>query len=238
MTMPEIKGFIDLSLVDWDGRVSSVIFLPTCNLRCPFCYNTKLVLSPEKMPSIPFHEIQSYLEERKGWIDGVVITGGEPTLHSQLPNLCREIKKLGLPIKLDTNGTNPQVLQKLVEHHLIDYVAMDMKAPLTPRKYAKAAGIHVENLILKVKETVDFLLKGKLDYEFRTTVVPKIHERKDIEQICLAIKDCRKYVIQNFRGGLETINPEYTQAKPFSRQTLEDMFLAARKIIPNTILRE
>lgn len=238
MGLPEIKGFVDLSLVDWDGKVSSVIFLPTCNLRCPFCYNTKLVLKPEKMPTIPFNEIQSYLEKRKSWIDGVVITGGEPTLHSQLPKLCQEIKKLGLPIKLDTNGTNPEVLQTLVEQHLIDYVAMDVKAPFMARKYAKAVGVQEEKLILKVKETVEFLLRGKLDYEFRTTVVPKIHEIKDIEQICLAIKDCRKYVIQNFRGGLETINPEFTHVKPFSQQTLEDIFLTARKIIPNTMLRE
>jgi pyruvate formate lyase activating enzyme len=238
MKMPEIKGFIDVSLVDWDGKVSSVIFLPTCNLRCPFCYNTKLVLNPEKMPTVPFEEIQSYLEKRKGWIDGVVITGGEPTIHSQLSNLCQKVKELGLPIKLDTNGTNPQVLQRLAEQHLIDYVAMDIKAPLTPRKYAKAVGVQAEKLIGKVKETVNFLLEGKLDYEFRTTVVPKLHEKVDIEQICLAIKDCRKFVIQNFKGDLETINPEFMHVKPFSQQALEDMFLTAKKIIPNTLLRE
>jgi pyruvate formate lyase activating enzyme len=125
----EIKGFIDVSLSDWDGRVSSVIFLPGCNFRCPFCYNTKLVLQPEAMPTITILQVEDYLEGNRKWIDGVVVTGGEPTLHKDLPDLCEKLKKMRLHVKVDTNGTSPEVIRKLVDKKLVDYVALDVKAP-------------------------------------------------------------------------------------------------------------
>ena len=176
----EIKGFVDISLVDWDEKVSSTIFLANCNMRCPFCYNTALVVYPEKLRTIPFEEIEEYLERNREWIDGVVITGGEPTIHSDLPNLCEKIKNLGFLVKIDTNGTNPALIQELIIRKLVDYVAMDVKAPFEQDKYHAALGVNTPNLLNKILETINILQDSQIDYEFRTTVVPTIHKEKDI----------------------------------------------------------
>ena len=160
MKLPEVKGFIDLSLVDWDGKVTAVIFLPHCNLRCPFCYNATLVLDPEEMRTIPFAEIRLYLMHNRNWLDGVVITGGEPTIHNGLPLLCNQIKELGLKVKLDTNGTNYDMLQKLIAKKHVDYVALDIKAPLIPERYFNAAGVNARKLIIEVEKAIGILLKG------------------------------------------------------------------------------
>jgi pyruvate formate lyase activating enzyme len=233
----EIKGFIGVSLVDWDGRVSSVIFLPGCNMRCPFCYNTELVLYPEKMPTIPFDKIKNYFNKHEGWIDGVVITGGEPTIQEDLPILCEKIKKSGLAVKLDTNGTNPRVIRKLIDNELVNYVAMDVKAPLTEDAYSKASGVNTTALLKSIEETVGTLLEGRIDYEFRTTLVPTLHETGDIERICAKIKGCRKYALQSFKTDVETMDPNFQNLKPFSRTEIESLFKTAKSLIPNTVLR-
>ncbi len=231
-----IKGFVDVSLVDWDGKVSSVVFLPNCNLRCPFCQNAKLVLHPEELPTISFEEITERLAKIKKWIDGVVITGGEPTLHLDLPLFCRKLKDLGFKVKLDTNGTNSGVLQKLIEEELIDYVALDVKAPLNEQKYSEATGVKTEKLLKEIINSINLLQNGKVDYEFRTTVVPSIHTKESIEEICKALKGCKKYVIQNFRPG-ETIDPRFSKVKPFSRAELDDYVKIASKYISKVVLR-
>ena len=236
----EVKGFIGISLVDWDGKNSSVTFLPNCNFRCPFCYNTKLVLHPEQLPTVPLERILKYLQKNTRWIDGVVITGGEPTLHEDLPVFCREIKKLGYLVKLDTNGTNPIMIRSLISENLVDYVAMDVKAPFTEQKYAKATGVSVATmaaLLPKIEESVQILLEGKVDYEFRTTLVPTIHKTVDIEAICQEIRNCRKYALQNFRANVETINPNFEKLPAFLNEEVNDFFQTARKLVPNTILR-
>jgi len=233
----EIKGFIDISLVDWDGKVSSVIFLLGCNMRCPFCYNTTLVLRPQKMPTVSFEEIEDYLKRNRSWIDGVVITGGEPTIHQDLPNLCEKLKKLGFKVKVDTNGTHPSMIRELIHKRLVDYVAMDLKAPLNQEKYSKVCGTNTKNLLEKIEETIDILLGGDVEYEFRTTVVPTLHEKKDVEEICYRIGGCRKYVIQNFKSGVETISPKFKNLKPSSERKMKTFLKTAKKFIPNTILR-
>jgi len=233
----EIKGFIDISLIDWDQKITSVIFLPNCNLRCPYCYNASLVLHPEKLPTIPFHQIEAYLQKNKNWTDGVVITGGEPTTHKDLPNLCQKLKKLNLLVKVDTNGTNPKSIKQLLKKELVDYIAMDIKAPLTKQKYLNASGIQTEQLINKIKETKDILIKSTIAYEFRTTIVPTIHQPKDIQQICQQIKDCKKYVIQNFKTNVETIDPNFKNLKPFTEKETKKFLQAAKQTIPNTIMR-
>jgi len=236
----EVKGFIGISLVDWDGKNSSVTFLPNCNFRCPFCYNTKLVLHSEQLPTVPLERIRKYLQKNTRWIDGVVITGGEPTLHEDLPMLCREIKKLGYLIKLDTNGTDPTMIRSLANDGLIDYVAMDVKAPLNEEKYARATGVSVATmaaLLPKIEESVQILLGGKVDYEFRTTLVPTIHKTVDIETICHKIINCRKYALQSFRANVETINPSFEKLPAFLNEEVNDFFQIAKKRIPNTILR-
>jgi pyruvate formate lyase activating enzyme len=237
MKLPEVKGFIDLSLVDWSGKVTAVIFLPHCNLRCPFCYNATLVLDPEEMRTIPFAEIRLYLMHNKNWLDGVVITGGEPTIHNGLPLLCNQIKKLGLKVKLDTNGTNYDMLQKLIAKKHVDYVALDIKAPLIPERYFNAAGVNARKLIIEVEKAIGILLKGSVDYEFRTTLVPTIHSDKDITLICNRISDCKKYVLQNFKNDVKTLSPRLENVGSFSDSDMKAFLELARKIAINTFLR-
>ena len=235
----EIKGFFDLSLVDWDGKLSCVIFLPSCNFRCPFCHNTNLVLHPERGETIPFGRIEDYLKNRRDWIDGVCITGGEPTLHGDLPDLCSKLKEMGFLVKVDTNGTNPTMVKELMDKGLIDYIALDIKAPLTVEKYSKATGIKADKLLGKVKKTAKILLKSKMDYEFRTTVVPTLHEKEDIKEICDAIEGCNKYVLQKFDVSLgkTTIDPDFTKLKPFTDEEMKTFLTITQKLHPNTKLR-
>ena len=234
----DIKGFIDVSFVDWDGKLTSVIFLPNCNFRCPFCHNVNLVLNPEKLETIPIKRLDDLLEQQKDWIDGICITGGEPTLHKDLPDLCSLLKKKGFQIKLDTNGTNPSLLKEFITRNLIDYVAMDIKAPLTDMKYSKATGVNTEKKLKKVKESIELLMKSNIDHEFRTTVVPMLHDEEDIKQICHSLKGCQKYFLQKFDVGIgkTTINPDLI-SKSFSEKEMQNFLVLAQQIIPNTKLR-
>lgn len=235
----EIKGVINLSLADWDGNVCSVFFLPNCNFRCPFCHNSALVLHPEREETIPFERVENRLKEQRGWIDGVCITGGEPTLHSDLPDLCSKLKEMGFLVKVDTNGTNPLMIRELIDEGLVDYIAVDIKAPLTVEKYSKATGVNAENLLGKVKETVRTLLISKVDYEFRTTLVPTLHKTDDIEEICREIKGCKKYVLQKFDNSLgkKTLDPEFSQLKPFTYEEMRTYLKTAQNILPIVKLR-
>jgi pyruvate formate lyase activating enzyme len=235
----EIKGFLDVSFVDWDGKISAVIFLPNCNFRCPFCHNFNLVSNPEKAETIPFEQVKSQLERNKDWVDGVCITGGEPTLHGELPELCSRIKKMGFQVKVDTNGTNPTLLKELLKKGLVDYVAMDIKAPLTVQKYSEACGVNVEKLLDNVKESIEALMESNIDYEFRTTVVPTLHDLDGIKQICSSLVGCRKYVLQKFDVSLgkETLNPEFMKLKPFTDEEMQKFLAVAQKLIPAAKLR-
>jgi len=233
----EIKGFVGVSLSDWDGKVSSVLFTPNCNLRCPFCYNKSLVLEPEKMPTIPHEHIENYLEANRKWIDGIVVTGGEPTLHADLASLCEEIKKKSVGIKEYTNGTNPEMISRLIEKELVNYVALDVKAHLTNEKYSQACGTTADIVFEKIRETIQTLLADDVDYEFRTTLVPTLHHTKDVKAICRAIKGCRKYALQNFKSEVDTIDPRFQNFRPFSIRQMETFLQAAKGIVPNTIRR-
>ena len=234
----DVKGFVDISFVDWDGKVSSVLFLPNCNFRCPFCHNVNLVLNPETIETIPFEYLDSQLDSQKGWIDGVCITGGEPTLHSDLPDLISKIKQMGFLVKLDTNGTNPNLLKELLDKNLLDYVAMDVKAPLTVEKYSKAIGVNAEKLLEKVKESISLLMNSGIDYEFRTTVVPTLHDSDDIKQICHSLKGCKKYVLQKFdvNIGQTVLDPTFT-TKTITNDEMETFLEVAKGIIPNIKVR-
>ncbi len=233
----EIKGVIDLSLVDWDGKVSSVFFLPSCNFRCPFCYNSALVLHPEKEETTPFERVENYLKKHRAWIDGVCITGGEPTLQGDLPDLCSRLRKMDFLVKIDTNGTNPNMIEELIQKELVDYIAMDIKAPLTEEKYSKATGVNAGHLLKKVKRTVVILLRSEIDYEFRTTVVPTLHEKEDVQEICRAIMGCRRYVLQRFRAEKATIDPAFSNLKPFTDKEMDTFLSMAQKFIPKAKLR-
>lgn len=237
MKLPEIKGFIDVSLVDWDGKVTGVIFLPRCNFRCPFCHNSNMVLKPDQMPTIPFKKIKQYLIKKRGWLDGVVITGGEPTIHGELYDLCGQIKELNLKVKLDTNGTNPRMVKELTTRGLVDYIAMDIKAPLNVEEYSKATGTPMDELLSEVNRTVKFLLSDRVDYEFRTTLVPTIHDEEDLRQIQLSLQGCQKYALQNFKGNVETINPKFKGVRSFSQLEMQSFQKLLQAGLPNVIIR-
>ena len=166
-----------MTLLDFPGRVACTVFLGGCNFRCPFCHNSELLDGTEEQV-MDDKELLAFLAKRKGILDGVCITGGEPTLKKELPQLLREIKALGYPVKLDTNGYRPEVLKALVEEGLVDYVAMDIKN--SPDEYGKTVGLSKMD-IFRIEESIRFLAKGTVDYEFRTTVVSQLHTKKSIE---------------------------------------------------------
>ncbi|MEM3445744.1 MAG: anaerobic ribonucleoside-triphosphate reductase activating protein [Thermoplasmata archaeon] len=192
----KIKGFLKTSFLDWDGKVSAVVFLPGCNFRCGFCHNWLLVEGSEKIPDVPVDYVLSFLKENSDFVDGVCITGGEPCLHHQdVLDFARKVKELGLGVKIDTNGSMPEVLQGLVKAGVVDYVAMDVKAPLEQEKYNAVCGVSVD--MEKIRESIQ-ILREFGNYEFRTTYIPELHSEEDLRAILLALNKPKKYVLQRF----------------------------------------
>lgn len=196
-------GIQKVSLVDYVGKVSCTLFVEGCNFRCPFCHNSELVIYAKNVNYIPFSEILDYLNKRKGMLDAVVISGGEPTLMSDLKEKLIEIKKLGYKIKLDTNGSNPDVLKDLVSLGLVDYVAMDIKNSISA--YNKTIGL--ENYdFTPIRESINFLLSGQVDYEFRTTLVREFHDEGEIKAIAKMIQNAKRYYLQLFKNNEHCID--------------------------------
>ena len=190
-----IHGLQKMTLVDYPGKVAAILFTGACDFRCPFCQNASLVLDPSSEPEIPEEEIFDYLKKRKGMLEGVVVTGGEPTVHSDLLEYMGRIKALGYSVKLDTNGYRPDVLKKAVNGGYADYVAMDIKNSLG--KYAETAG--VKNLFTPlIEESISFLKEGHVPYEFRTTVVHELHSDEDFEKIGKMCEGCDRFYLQTF----------------------------------------
>lgn len=200
----QIHGFNKLTLLDYPGHLAATLFLGSCNMRCPFCHNASLVLAPDAQPTIPAQEVLATLAKRKQLLEGVCISGGEPTLHPGLPDFIRSIKELGYLVKLDTNGTNPSMLKELVQEQLLDYIAMDIKN--SREKYALTCGISGFSLA-PVEESVSFLLLSKLDYEFRTTVVKELHSNEDMLAIGEWIRGAKAYYLQSFVDSDDIIAP-------------------------------
>ena len=205
--MVKIHGFNKLTLLDYPGRLACTIFLGHCNFRCPFCHNAGLVLAPEKEPVIPLEEVLGTLKKRKGILDGVCITGGEPTMSAHLPEFIERIKELGYSVKLDTNGSNPKMLKSLVERKMLDYVAMDIKN--SPQKYSMTTGMTQLNLDA-IHESVEFLKTGVVDYEFRTTVVKELHQKEDIRMIGKWLSGSGRYFLQAYKESEHVIHPGFT----------------------------
>jgi len=198
----EIKGLQKMCLSDYPGKTSAVVFLGSCNFRCPYCFNPDLVLRPENIATIPQDEFFSFLESRKGWLDAVVVGGGEPTIHKSLPDFLRKTKSLGFLTALQTNGSNPEMLEQLIDKKLLDYIAMDLKAPL--EKYSKAAGVKAD--IEKIKESISLIISSGIDHEFRSTLLPALHSKEDIVSMAKLIKGARVYYLQQFKPE-KTLNP-------------------------------
>jgi pyruvate formate lyase activating enzyme len=192
-----IKGFLETTFVDWPGRVASVIFLGGCNFRCPFCHNHGLVTHPEEYPDIPWPSIRNWLIHNKNFIDGVVVTGGEPTLSPGLPELLRKIQALGYEVKLDTNGGRPEVLEALIREGVVRHVAMDVKAPLDDVSYARAAGR--PGFAPRVQKSLDVLESSGLGYTLRTTVVPGLHDEKALNRMAGQLAGAPCWNLQKFQ---------------------------------------
>lgn len=226
----KIHGLQKMTLLDFPGRVACTVFLGGCDMHCPFCHNAELIDGSAEA-IMDETELLAFLEKRKGLLDGVAFTGGEPTLRKDLPDLFRRIKAMGYPIKLDTNGLHPDRLKALLDEGLVDYVAMDIKN--CPEKYAVTAGLETVDLD-KIQQSIDLLKNGTVDYEFRTTVVDELHEAEDFEKIGAWIAGARAYYLQAFTDR-DTVVFENLHAP--SRECMEAYAHTVRKFVPNTALR-
>jgi len=216
--MIEIGGLQKLTLIDYPGRLAATVFLCGCNFRCSWCYSRELVLPEEieKQPKISEKEFFDFLKERQGLLEGVCLTGGEPTIHKDLPEFIKKIKELSFLVKLDTNGSNPQMLKRLIGDNLLDYVAMDVKLP--KEKYQEVLGVDVKN----IEESIKILKNAKIDFEFRTTVVPTILDKEDIIKIAQWLSPAKNYYLQNFRPE-KTIDPKFEKVKPYPEEYLREI---------------
>jgi pyruvate formate lyase activating enzyme len=197
-----IGGLEKSTLIDYPGKVACILYTIGCNFRCPYCHNPELV--DETASEIPLSTIWNFLEDRKGLLDGVVITGGEPTIHEDLPDVIKKIKEMGFQVKLDSNGTRPAMLKRLIKEKLVDYIAMDIKAPLEVYTYTVGRPVLPETL----RQSIEIIKNSGMDYEFRTTVVKKLLSFEDIEQIGKEIRGAKTYYLQKFSGG-KILNPQF-----------------------------
>ena len=227
----KIYGINKTTLLDYPGHVPATIFTGGCNMRCPFCHNSGLVLVPEQQPEISEDEALTFLRKRKGILEGVCITGGEPTLQTDLESFIRRIRELGYLIKLDTNGYRPKVLGHLLDRGLLDYVAMDIKA--SRERYGIACGLPDMELA-PIEESVELLKSSRITYEFRTTVVKGIHSPEEFTAIGQWLQGCRTYYLQSYRDSDQVMRPGY---ESFDPGELENMRKRAAEYIPQTALR-
>lgn len=228
----QISGLQKLTLLDYPGTVACTIFTAGCNFRCPFCHNAMLVL-PEQIEetSLSEDEVLKFLKKRQGVLEGVAVTGGEPLLHADMPQLLRKIKDLGYKIKLDTNGSNPKLLREIVGAGLVDRVAMDIKN--SPEQYPETVGCRVD--MAAVEESKNFLLGGTIDYEFRTTVVKGIHTEESLIEAAKWIAGAKEYYLQQFKDSGNLIKPDELTA--FDEKEMHALADAVRKYVPAVEVR-
>lgn len=211
-------GLQKITLVDYPGKIAATVFTLGCNFRCPYCHNPELVLPSliKTQPKLAEKEILKFLNEKRKFLEALCITGGEPTLNKDLKDFIKKVKALGYLVKLDTNGSLPEILKDLIDNQLVDYVAMDIKAP--PEKYNLFT---LENIsIEKIQESIDILKKGKVDYEFRTTVAPIVLEEEDILKIANWLKPAKAYLLQRFES-IKVLSKDYEGLKGFSEENLQ-----------------
>jgi pyruvate formate lyase activating enzyme len=225
----EIKGIEKFSSRDFPGHISSTVFLGGCTFRCPYCHNADLVLRPETLQTTPVDIFLSYLDGRKGWLEGICISGGEPLLHDDLEDLVRVIRDRGLLVKLDTNGSFPDQLEKLLTEGLLDWVAMDIKAPLERYREVTRSNVEVEDIV----RSADLIRQSGVRSTFRTTVVPGVIGREDILKIGEWLRGAESYLLQQFEPHT-TIDPAYLEKKPYSREELDVLVEAAGPFFKET----
>ena len=226
-----IAGMQKLTLLDFPGRIACTVFLSGCNLRCPFCHNASLVLPrPDAPVGMTADELLVFLQKRRGRLQGVCVTGGEPTLCPDLPHLLRQIRLLGYEVKLDTNGTNPDMLRTVLTEGLADYVAMDIKN--SPDRYAETCG--GPNILDKVRQSAALLMQSGIDYEFRTTLAHPLHTREDLIAIGQWLQGAKRYFLQQFVDSGDLIGSGLT---PFTPEEMEGLRQTVLPYIKETTLR-
>lgn len=240
----QIAGFIKTSLIEWPGKISSVIFTLGCNFRCPFCHNADLVdsLKFKKETLLTEEKVLSELKSRKDWNEAVVVTGGEPTLQKDLKEFLSKIKKIGFKIMLQTNGTNPLVVKDLLKKKLVDYFSMDLKGDLD--SYEKY--VNCQSQKENIKNNLEIIAQSGIDFEFRTTVTPGLHDQKNLQRLANQIKkiftDCKlpiencHWYLQQFRP-INTFDKNFLKIKPFQEEQMKIFQKEMQKIVPLTFLR-
>ncbi len=232
-TQLKIGGIQKLTLLDYPGQVACTIFTAGCNMKCPFCHNKDLVFIPENFTYDDSEDILEFLSKRIGIIDAVCITGGEPLLQNGLLDFVRQIKELGYKVKVDTNGLYPDRLKQLVESGYVDYIAMDIKNCFS--KYPATAGMpENDNITRNVRKSINYLLSGKIEYEFRTTVVREFHTAEDLVEIAKTIKSAPNYFLQQFVDSGRCIEQGLSA---YSAQEMQEILTAVKKVLPTAQLR-
>lgn len=224
-------GMQKMTLLDYPGYVACTLFTGGCNFRCPFCHNALLVLDLDENYTIPEEEVLAFLKKRQGLLDGVCVTGGEPLINKDIGDFLSKVKELGFKIKLDTNGTNPALLKELVSQNLVDYVAVDIKN--SPEKYAETVGLKSFDMST-INQTVNFLMTGCVDYEFRTTVTKQFHTEKSMEEAARFIRGAKRYFLQNFVDSGNLIGSGITGQ---SKEEMEKLLAVVKKYVPDSCLR-
>ena len=226
-----INGFQKMTMLDFPGRVACTVFTAGCNLRCPFCHNAGLVTKINLAEEYKKEDILGYLAKRKGILDGVCITGGEPLLTDETEEFIKKVNEIGLAVKLDTNGFFPKRLKKIVDQGLVEYVAIDIKN--SKKKYAETVGLSKIDLA-PLEESVEFLINGKVNYEFRTTIVKEFHQTQDIVEIGEWIKGAKQYYLQNFVDSGNLICPDMHGV---SREFMKELQKVAANFVEKAELR-
>lgn len=214
----KIGGLQKLSLVDYPGIAAAALFTIGCNMRCGYCHNPELVLPERYAPEIPLDYIFDFLAQRRGRLDGVVISGGEPTMHDDLPEFALTLKKMGFLVKLDTNGTNPDMVQRMLDEKSLDFIAMDIKATLP--KYSAAIARPIDTTALKT--SIEQIMDSGVGYEFRTTAVKQLMTIGDFDEIGQMIKGAKRYAFQRFRAG-RSLNPQFDNFETFTDGEVEQI---------------
>ena len=227
-----IGGFQKFSLIDYPGKICAIIFTQGCNFRCPYCYNIDLVLPRHFKSPIPEKEVFSFLERRKGKLDAVEITGGEPTLQPDLIEVIKKIKAMGFLLKLDTNGSNPKALKKIIDLHIADYFAMDIKNSL--EHYKKSIGVPID--AERIRESIQLIMKSGVDYEFRTTMVRSLIKKEDVIKIAKLIKGAKLYALQSFNPS-KTLRGNFTDRDKYSEEELNSFADIIKQDIKKVIVR-
>ena len=210
----KIGGLQKTSLLDYPDTISAIVWTVGCDFRCPFCYNKDIVLG--NVEPISEDEVLSFLKKRFGMLEGLVISGGEPLMQKDIVEFCEKVKKIGYLIKIDTNGMHPEKLKELIDKNLVDYIAMDVKAP--KKKYDKLTNIRTN--IKKIEKSIEIIKNSTVDYEFRTTIIPELLTNQDIMDIAKWLKRAKRFYIQQFKVDTPLISPKLSKAKPYAKEEL------------------